>query len=78
MNPAIIDTLKILSKKKKESAPSKKPPKEWWDKMEKEIKEENPSYTKDQVDNTIGDIWYHNLSKAKRSEIRERYGKKYG
>lgn len=57
--------------------PSARPPKKWYEKMKREIKSNNPSYTKRQVSETIGDIWYHKLSHAKRKEIREREGKHY-
>lgn len=67
------DLAKVLGKEK-----SLRPPKKWFDKMEKEIKEGNPSYDAEQIKNTIGDIWYHKLSDAKRKEIREREGKEYG
>jgi len=67
-----------IEAKKKETDPSLKPPKEWWDKMEGEIKSGNPDYSEEQVDATIGDIWYNNLTSSKRKEIRERYGKTYG
>lgn len=63
---------------KAESDPSLKPPKAWWNKMQKEIKEGNPSYSQDRIDKTIGAIWYHQLSNSKRSEIRQREGKTYG
>lgn len=48
-------------------------PKKWWDKMTKEIKKGNPSYSDDQVAKTIGDIWYHQLSESKRKEILKKY-----
>ena len=67
-----------ITGKKKETDPSLKPPKEWWGKMEKRVKKGNPKYSDDQVKKTIGDIWYHELTDSKRSEIRKRYGKKYG
>lgn len=70
------DLKKALAKE--ESKKSLRPPKKWYDKMEKEIKEGNPSYSKEQIERTIGDIWYHKLSDAKRKEIREREGKEYG
>lgn len=57
--------------------PSARPPKKWYEKMTREIKSNNPSYSKQQVRQTIGDIWYHKLSHAKRSEIRKREGKHY-
>lgn len=62
----------------KESKKSLRPPKKWWNKMEKEIKQANPSYSEEKVAQTIGDIWYNKLSDAKRKEIREREGKEYG
>ena len=52
----------------KESDPSLRPPKEWFNKMKK----------KGTPEAVIGDIWYHKLNDEKRSEIRQRYGKKYG
>ena len=57
--------------------PSVMPPKKWWNKMHKKIKEGNPSYDEDQISSTIGDIWYNKLSDSKRSEIRKREGKTY-
>ena len=62
---------------RKESDPSKRPPKKWWDKMHREIKEGNPSYSEEQIQKTIGTIWY-GLSKAKRAALREAEGKHYG
>jgi beta-xylosidase len=64
--------------KKKEAEPSLKPPKSWFAKMTKKIKKSNPKYTEEMVRKTVGDIWYHNLSKSKKSEIRKREGKTYG
>lgn len=58
--------------------PSLQPPKKWFNKMHKEIKEGNPSYSEEQIVETIGNIWYHELNDAKRSEIRGREGKSYG
>jgi hypothetical protein len=58
--------------------PSLKPPKKWAKKMLKEIKEKNKGYSEEQVQNTMGDIWYHKLDDSKRKEIREREGKAYG
>jgi hypothetical protein len=64
--------------KKKETDPSLKPPKAWFAKMKKKIKKNNPKYTDEMVRKTVGDIWYHNLTKGKKSEIRKREGKTYG
>ena len=58
--------------------PSLQPPKEWIEKMKKSISKASPSYSVDRILRTIGDIWYHNLDKAKKSEIRGRYGKVFG
>jgi len=66
-----------MIKEKAETDSSLKAPKEFWDKMEKEVKKSNPDYSQEQVDKTIGDIWY-NLSIEKRKEIRSREGKTYG
>ena len=78
-NRIIVEALKeLVGAKKSESEPSLKPPKEWWDRMYKDVSSKNPSYSEDQIKNTLGDIWYHQLTKSKRSEIRQRYGKKYG
>jgi hypothetical protein len=60
------------------SDPSLRPPKKWWEKMHKEVKEKNPGYSEEQIDSTIGNIWYHELSEAKKKEIREHEGKHYG
>lgn len=51
-----------------------RPPKEWFDKMTKEVGEGNPDYDDEQVRATVGDIWYNELSDAKREEIYDRHG----
>lgn len=56
--------------------PSAKPPKKWWDKMYKQIKKSNPNYSDEQIRSTIGKIWYRNLKRKKKAEIRKREGKK--
>jgi hypothetical protein len=43
-----------------------RPPKEWWNKMVKEVKSGNPDYSKDQVDKTVGAIWYKKMSPSKK------------
>lgn len=53
-----------------------RPPKKWFDKMKKEIKKGNPKYSEERVNQTIGDIWYNNLSDEKRREIYKRHGEK--
>lgn len=50
-----------------------KPPKQWWDKMVKEISSGNPDYSKDRVKKIVGDIWYNELTQKKRDEIQGRY-----
>lgn len=62
----------------KESDPSLKPPKKWFDHMHKQVQKKNPDYNDEQVKNTIGSIWYDKLTPKKRSEIRSREGKEYG
>jgi hypothetical protein len=57
--------------------PSAQPPKKWWNKMHKEVKEGNPDYSEEKIDKTIGNIWYNDLSDEKRKEIRAREGKHY-
>jgi hypothetical protein len=69
---------KITSEKKAEDDPSKKPPSEWVEKITNKIRKGNSGYSEERVRETMGDIWYNNLTAAKRKEIRERYGKKYG
>jgi len=61
-----------------EADPSVKPPEKWFKMMSNDIKKKNPSYSDDQVQKTIGDIWYHKLSTAKKQEIRGREGKEFG
>lgn len=42
------------------------PPKEFWDRMYKEVKQGNPEYSDEQVRKTVGDIWYHKMSPSKK------------
>lgn len=58
----------VVAKAEKE----KRPPKKWWDKMEKEIKKNSPDYSEERVAKTIGDIWFNNLTEKKRKEIAKR------
>ena len=46
--------------------------------MVKQIKDNNPKYSMDQISKTIGNIWYNKLSASKRKSIRERFGLEYG
>jgi hypothetical protein len=53
----------------------KRPPKDWWDKMYKEVKEGNPSYSDETVRETVGDIWYNKMSPGKkRKEVKKEKG----
>lgn len=73
---AIADYFDEMARYAKENKKSKKPPKQWWTKMVKEIKKGNPDYSKERVAQTIGDIWFNNISDDKRKEIKAREGKK--
>lgn len=55
---------------------SHKAPKEWWKKMEEELKEKNPDFSKKRISEVIGDIWDNQLSDKKREKIYKEYGKK--
>lgn len=68
----------IKKAKKPETAPSLKPPKAWFDQKAKEVKAGNPKYTEEQVNATVGDIWYNKMSKKQKGEKRKAEGKKYG
>jgi len=68
---SVLHDLVVLSK-----TASAKPPKKWWDKMYKEVKEKNPEYSDEQISATIGKIWYGNLSRKKKKTVRQREGKK--
>ena len=63
-----INFIEDFKKGKAETAPSLKPPKEWWDKMK----------AKGLKDAVIGDIWYNKMSGKDRSAKRKAEGKKYG
>jgi len=43
--------------------------------MKKEIKKGSSDYSSERVNETVGNIWYNELSDAKRKEIYKRYGK---
>lgn len=45
-----------------------KPSKKWWDEKTKEIQKGNPDYTKEQVDKTVGDIFFHKLSPSEKEK----------
>lgn len=67
-----------MKEAKPESAPSLKPPKEWFNKLSKQIKKANPEYSDEKIKATIGSIWYHLLDTKKKKEIRGREGKTFG
>ena len=52
------------------------PPKRWFNMMVKKVKKGNPEYSEQQAKATVGDIWYNQLSSAKRTELKKEYGKK--
>ena len=67
------DFIKVFAKEEsKKDEKDERPPKKWFDKMYKEIQEGNSGYSDEQIRATIGDIWYHDLSDAKKEEIRSR------
>jgi len=45
-----------------------KPSKKWWDRMVKDVRKNNPDYTDEQVDKTVGDIFFHKLSPAEKEK----------
>lgn len=51
-----------------QKAAPERPPKEWWDRMEKKVREGNPDYSDEQVRKTVGSIWYHEMSTGKKRE----------
>ena len=61
---------------KKETDSSAKPPKKWWDKHFSEIKNGEPSYSKEQASAVVGKIW-SNMSVTQKKEAREAEGKTY-
>lgn len=46
----------------------KQPPKAWWDKMYKKVKDGNPSYSDERLRKTVGDIWYNKMSPSKKKK----------
>lgn len=50
-----------------------RPPKDWWNKMEGEVKKDNPDYSDEQVKKTIGDIWYNKLSQYRRNQLTKKH-----
>lgn len=53
-----------------------KAPKEWFEKMKKDVKKQNPDYSSKRIDEVVGNIWDNDLSDKKRDAIYKRYGKK--
>ena len=48
-------------------------PKEWWNKMEKDVRKNNPDYSDEQVRKTIGDIWHNKLSQYRKDKLLKKY-----
>ena len=67
-----------LAKAKPESAPSLKPPKEWWDNAVKSLKAKNPKLSEESVKKIIGDLWANRMKRSSKKEARKAEGKKYG
>ena len=54
----------------------RRPPRQWFDKMRKEISRAYaPGFPQSRISAIIGDIWYHKLSSGKKKEIMSRYKK---
>jgi len=51
----------------------KQPPKGWWDKMHKDIKNKNPEYDKKTLDKIVGDIWYNKMKGPKKKEVMDQF-----
>lgn len=50
-----------------------RPPKDWWDKMVKEVKTKNPDYSEDQVSKTVGNIWHNQISDYRVQKIKKQH-----
>jgi hypothetical protein len=50
-----------------------RPPKAWFDKMEKDVKKKNPDYSDEQVRKTVGNIWYNKLSQYRRDKLTKKH-----
>jgi hypothetical protein len=50
-----------------------RPPKGWWDKMVNQVKKNQPSYSKDIVERTVGDIWHNKLDDNKKRQLVRKY-----
>lgn len=72
------DKLRSMFNKKSEIEKESigRPPKGWWDKMVRDIKTKQPSYSKDIVEKTVGDIWHNNLDESKKRQLVRRYENK--
>ena len=47
----------------------KRPPKEWWDNMSRQVKRNNPEYSAEVVDKVVGNIWYNKMSPSKKKDV---------
>ena len=68
------DLIKKVAKKEEGKRP--RPPKAWFDKMEKEMKKKEPSYSKKMIRETIGELWFDKLSDKEVNKLLKRYKKK--
>ena len=71
----LYKTHKGPGEKKPEGA-KHKAPKEWFNKMKKDVKKKNPDWDDKRVSEVVGDIWDNELSDKKREQIYNRAGKK--
>lgn len=73
----VISSRKEASKQKKTAErPKEKAPKGWFDKMKREVKEGSSDYTEEQVNATVGKIWWDMGSEEKAKINREYRGRK--
>lgn len=73
-----LDNGSIFIKAKPESAPSLKPPKEWWNEMYSKIKKENPKLKDINIRRIVGNVWFNQMSTKSKKAKRKAEGKKYG
>ena len=50
-----------------------RPPKAWFDEKSEEVKKGNPDYSEKQVRETVGSIWYNNISQYRRDKLTKKY-----
>lgn len=69
---------RLAKAKKPEKAPSLKPPKGWFNKMESRLKKQYPEKSEEDLAQIIGGIWYHKYGTKSKKALRKEEGKKYG